>query len=159
MIAASALLLAAVLSFFLLRFAVIDGDSMEGTLDSGDLVAVSLNAYRGGAPERNDVILFKRSDLTKGRIVKRVVAVGGDEIEIRGGTLYVNGVSCGDDIYRFDESESYVKTTVPDGCCFVIGDNFAESNDSRHWDDPFVKYGDIDGRVLFRLFPSIDSID
>lgn len=157
-IVVSALLLAVVLSAFVFRFAVINGDSMKGTLDNGDLVIVSLGSYKSDTPKRNDIVLFERAELTKGRIVKRVAAVASDEIEIRGGTLFINGEPCNESFYRFDESEQYAPVTVPDGCCFVIGDNFSESNDSRHWDEPFVKYEDIDGRVVCRLFPKIGSI-
>ena len=153
-----ALLLALLISVFVFRFAVVSGDSMKGTLDNGDLIVVSLNSYKSETPQRNDVVLFERADLTKGRIVKRVVAVAGDEIEIRDGKLFVNGEVCNESFFGFGKNEQFAPLTVPDGCCFVIGDNFAESNDSRHWNEPFVKYEDIDGKVVCRLFPKISSI-
>ena len=158
-IVASALLLAMALSLFVFRFAVIDGDSMKGTIDNGDIVIVSLNSYRKNEPKRDDVIIFKRDDITKGRIVKRIVAISGDVIEIKDGFLFINGEIYKKDFYRFDESENLSPVTIPSESCFVIGDNYRESNDSRVWDDRFVKYEDIDGKVSFRIFPKMSSID
>lgn len=157
LIVASALLLALVLSLFVCRFAFIRGDSMKGTLNDGDMVIVSPTAYLKNDIRRGDIVLLKRDDLTEGHIVKRVIALSGECIEIRSGKVLINGEVLDDCFYLFDESDHLSPVTVPDGCCFVMGDNRAESNDSRHWKMPFVKYEDISGKVIMKLFPNISK--
>lgn len=80
-----------------------------------------------GGPERGEVAAFINTASDGGEIrVRRVVAVAGDSVEIRGGVLYVNGISREEpylpDGQRF-ASPDVEKTTVPAGCVFVIGDN------------------------------------
>lgn len=154
---ALALLLALVLSVFVCRFAIVQGDSMRETLNDGDMIVLSPMAYITNAPQRNDIVLIKRGDLTEGHIVKRVIALSGERIEICSGRVFINGNELEDEFYVFDEEDNMSPVTVPDGCCFVLGDNRAESNDSRHWEMQFVKHEDIRGKVIFRLFPSISK--
>ena len=152
-IVASSLLVALILSVFVCRFAFIKGDSMSDTLDDGDIVIVSPLAYANSTPQRGDIVLIKRNDLTEGHIVKRIIAVSGEIIEIRSGKIFINGNELNDELSVCDEEDNLSPTIIPDGCYFVIGDNRRESNDSRHWSSPFVEIGDIEGKVIFTLFP------
>ena len=151
-IVVTSLLVALILSIFVCRFAFIKGDSMADTLHDGDVVLVSPLAYTKKTPNRGDIVLIKRDDLTKGHIVKRIIAVSGEEIEIRSGKVYINGDELQDEFCVYNEDDNLTPLTIPEGCYFVLGDNRHESNDSRHWDSPFVEIDDIDGKVILKLF-------
>ena len=93
------------------------------------------------------------------RIIKRVIAVGGDTIDIdfEKGIVYVNGDAL-DEPYisepttRDEEAFSY-PLTVPEGYCFVMGDNRNISKDSRHSDVGLVSTDEIEGKALLRVYP------
>ena len=126
--------------------------SMAPTLQPGDHVLVNKLAYRTGDPRRGDLAVVK-APRTGELLLKRVVGVGGDEVEIRDGVLYVN---------RRAEREPYVDhhtidsvyfgpVRVPAGRLFVLGDNRANSDDSRQLGP--VAERDAIGRVDLRLWP------
>lgn len=92
--------------------------SMEPTLKTNSLI-FGMRLY--GDLEKGDIIVFKHDN---GVLVKRIVALGGQEIEIDGVTY-----------------------TVPNGCYFVMGDNREHSWDSRFWEDPFVKRENVIARL------------
>ena len=70
------------------RFAVVIGTSMLPRFQTGDFLLVDQHAYRSSAPQRGDVVLARYG---KELIVKRVVAVPGEEVALRRGRLYING--------------------------------------------------------------------
>ena len=90
-------------------------------------------------PNYGDIVVVYREtpDGTKGNIIKRVVAFGGDTVELTGGVLKVNGEVVEeyylDDAYNSPESEynTLAERTVAEGCLFLLGDNRNVSNDSR----------------------------
>lgn len=107
------------------------GPSMEGTLFNGDYVY----AIRSSSPRRGDIVIIQTDD---GRIIKRVIALGGDTVELKAGVLYVNGEKV-DEPYIDPEHNTasyYVNSfklegPVPEGYMFFMGDNRDDSNDSR----------------------------
>lgn len=106
------------------------GTSMEGTLHDGDCVY----AFRSTSPSRGDIVIIETDDKP---IIKRVIALGGDTVELRDGVLYLNGEKV-DEPYvdPANNSASYSKNTfseitVPEGKMFFMGDNRDDSNDSR----------------------------
>ena len=116
---------------------VVKQESMQPTFYSNDYVIVSRQAYNlFGDVERGDVIVFK-SDLVdengeQKHLIKRVIAVGGDTIEIRDGYVYLNGEML-DEPYVAEEgiSGEMGSVTVEEGKMFVMGDNRRVSQDSR----------------------------
>jgi signal peptidase I len=131
--------------------------SMVPTLEVGDRVLANKLAYRFDEPERGDIIVFEgvaeESDL-----VKRVVGLPGDEIAVRGGRLFVNGVSQSERyiadkpcVRSLPKTCSYGPVTVPPGQVFVMGDNRVNSEDSRFFGP--VPEGNIVGEVFLRLWP------
>jgi signal peptidase I len=106
------------------RIFAIPTRSMEPTLRVGDHIAVM--PYRTSLPQRGDVVVF-HSPLNRDELlVKRVVAVPGDLVESREGHLLVGGHAAG-------EAGSVAAQIVPAECYFVLGDNRANSYDSRQW--------------------------
>ena len=148
---------AVVLLFFTFvgRITVVEGGSMEDTLNGGDKLVVSDLLY---TPERGDIVIIQSPLVNDGNaIVKRIIALGGDTVEIRTGGVYVNGTL----LHETDGSEGYTiapslyrymsPIKVPEGEVFVLGDNRAVSLDSRSFGT--VEENAIIGRVLFRLTP------
>src|ERR1041385_7267973 len=70
------------------RFGIVVGDSMAPTLAAGDVLLVDKRAYDRAEPSRGDIVLVHSS---KGFVVKRVVGLPGEEVEVRHGSLYING--------------------------------------------------------------------
>jgi signal peptidase I len=131
----------------------IPSDSMRPTLQPGDQVLVDKLAYRGGAmPHRGDLAVFH--DPRTGEILlKRVVAVGGDEVGLEDGVLVVNGrrpVEPYADQKSID-SVYFGPVTVRQGSFFVLGDNRANSEDSRAFGS--VPTSSLIGRARARVWP------
>ncbi len=143
---------------------VVKQESMQPTFYSNDYVIVSRQAYNlFGDVERGDVIVFK-SDLVdengeQKHLIKRVIAVGGDTIEIRDGYVYLNGEML-DEPYVAEEgiSGEMGSVTVEGGKMFVMGDNRRVSQDSRSPELGQVEESSIVGKVVLRIYP-FDSIE
>ncbi|APV51546.1 signal peptidase I [Betaproteobacteria bacterium GR16-43] len=126
---------------------VVPSGSMERTLFPGDRVVVDKRAYglrvpftlakltRGDAPARGDVVVFDAPD-DGTRLIKRIVAIGGDVLEVRAGHVFINGVP-GDakaalDL-RLGGGPDVGPLRVPAGDVFVMGDFRGNSRDSRYF--------------------------
>lgn len=153
----AALIALIILSLF--KPIIIQQHSMEPNFYSGDYVIAFKQAYKlNSAPERGDIIVF-HSELkdSKGRdknLIKRVIAVGGETVEIRDGYVYVNGEMI-DEPYVLEQGVSgdMAATVVPEDSLFCCGDNREVSVDSRKEEVGFVSKDQIVGRVIIRLFP------
>ena len=150
-IIAAAALISALLRLFVFHTARITGSSMERTLNGGDVVLVYDLAYAfGNAPQRGDIVECTFPERS-GRYVKRLIGLPGDRIEIRENCVYINGEYL---------SESYVSSVAEDYAIqlgaddyFVLGDNRADSYDSRAADIGTLKQENIHGRVLMKIAP------
>lgn len=155
---AIALIIAAVILVFF-KPIVVKQESMQPTFYENDYIIVSRQAYKlFGDVERGDVIVFK-SELKdiEGKdkhLIKRVIGIPGDKIEIKDGYVYVNGEEV-EESYVAEQGVSgeMSEITVEDGKLFVLGDNRRVSQDSRS-----DKVGQIDeetvvGKVAVRIFP------
>ena len=138
---------------FVLEAFRIPSESMVPTLLVGDRVFVNKFIYRFAEPERGDVVVFESVNGGEEDLIKRIVAVAGDEIEVRNGTLLVNGEEQEEPYLNenlpFDDS--YGPTRVPEGNVFVMGDNRANSADSRVFGPLPVE--NIEGEAFMRFWP------
>lgn len=129
------------------------GDSMRPTLQNGEIVLMNRLIYNASKPKRGDVIAFKPNGNENAHYsIKRVVGLPGETVQIKDGTIYVNGEEHVKDIYTFEiESPGIAEDPVKlgEGEYFVMGDNHTSSDDSRMADVGNVKREDIYGKVWF----------
>ena len=143
--------------FFLIAFVAqafrVQGTSMEPQLLDGERIVVNKFVYRFRPIERGDVVVFWYPRDPSVSFVKRVVALPGDLVEIRGGELVVNGLAVKEPYLptSFRDDDSHGPTEIRKGYYFVLGDHRRSSNDSRSWGEVPEKY--IYGRAVFRFWP------
>ena len=130
----------------------IPSQSMEPTLRPGDQVLVDKRAYRDGSPRRGDLVAFT-DPKTRDVLLKRVVALGGDTVGIEDGALVVDGRHVREPYAPPDKIDSvyFGPVRVPRGAVFVLGDNRANSVDSRQFGS--VPAPRLIGRAVARLWP------
>lgn len=151
--------LAAVLLFtFAARIVGVSGGSMRSTLQNGDMLLV-VNSLLCGSYKRGDIVIAAKSSFEYGEpIVKRVIAVEGETVDIDfdAGVVYVDGEALPEPYIReathLAEGASFPQT-VPEGCVFIMGDNRNDSRDSREPSLGAVDTRCLIGRAVFLLLP------
>jgi signal peptidase I len=138
---------------FVVEAFYIPSESMVPTLRIGDRVLVNKFIYRFAQPERGDIIVFESVEGGGEDLIKRVVGVPGDKISVRGGRLLVNGEPQREPyVYKkYPDRSSSAPTTVPEDHVFVMGDNRANSRDSRYFGT--VPEKKIEGEAFLRFWP------
>ena len=136
------------------------GRSMGPGFEHRDYLLIHKQAYVGEAePERGDVIVFqsKLRDNNRGtlkKLIKRVIGVPGDIVEIREGKVYINGEELKERYIKDGVTNGDVgPVVVPESNYFCMGDNRLHSTDSRFLEVGFVEKDKIVGKVVFRLYP------
>jgi signal peptidase I len=130
------LAIAIALAFFVraaLRVYVIPSSSMAPTLIAGDHIVVT--PYRfSNKPQNGDVIVFRSPRATEELMVKRVIGTPGDLVETREGRVIVRGHAIAEPYVAAQASSgSIAPQIIPADCYYVLGDNRADSLDSRSW--------------------------
>src|SRR3712207_7303918 len=106
---------------------------MAPTLRPGDHVLAWKLAYRLGAPERGDLAVLADPEGGDDALIKRIVGLAGDTVEVQDAVLYVNGTPRHEPYvaYEMVDANYFGPVTVPAGHVFVMGDDRANSRDSR----------------------------
>lgn len=162
--------------FFIFEQFRISSNSMSPNLLKGDLVLVSKSAFstklpftsielfQTGQPARSDIVAFSVPERGTDTYVKRIVALGGDRVEIKEGVLWINGEMAqymetsdseieeswpAKNTYRIKKAENpmpdYGPVDIPKGYFFALGDNRLDSVDSRTWGP--IPYSCLKGKV------------
>ena len=158
---ALALGLALIIRFFVAAPYVVSGASMEPTFDTWNYLIVDRLSYELASPVRGDVIVFDLPQDTARALIKRVIGLPGDTVELSGTAPTVT-ITDKDHPKGFTLLEPYLaetnlggasnmKVTLGKDQYFVLGDNRKVSADSRLWG--ILPRNDIVGRVLLRLYP------
>lgn len=131
---------------------IVQGNSMVPNFHNGEYLIIDQFSYHFYKPERGEVVVFRYPRQPSQFFIKRVIGLPGDNVEIKNGSVWINGSA-------FDEI--YLPTslaTVPDAVTilgvdeyFVLGDNREASSDSRAWGS--LKEHFIVGKTLLRLWP------
>lgn len=161
--------IALVLAFFIRTFIVelylVDGPSMQPTLQDGNRLVVSKFIYNIREPERGEVIVFQFPKDPSRDFVKRVIGIPGDKVEIKKGVVYINDQATRENYMKRDQAllkgrsslesyfDNYPAQVVPPNTVFVLGDNRYNSEDSRHYDVGFVPDQLIKGKALMVFWP------
>jgi signal peptidase I len=152
------IVLAAVISATLIRIFIFEPfivptPSMEPKLEVGDKVIINKLAYKFGHVKRGDIVAF-HSPIEKKDLVKRVIAVEGDEITLTSeGEIFINGEKIVENYLPADQNIYYINQTVDVGEneVFVMGDNRNDSFDSRFFGT--IPENDIFGKFVMIYWP------
>ena len=126
------------------------GPSMQPNLYRGDRVMIEKISLNFGAPRRGDIVVVSRPSEPIS-LIKRVLALPGERIEVRRGHTLIDGVQLAEPWVAYFGGPDFPATLVPRDHVFILGDNRAESRDSRMIGP--VRLSEIKGRVLFIYWP------
>ena len=156
----SVLVVVAIFTFGI-RMLGVDGHSMLNTLQHGDRLLVLNSMFYHNYQYGDIVILRKDGVFDNDPIVKRVIATGGQTVDIdfNEGVVYVDGEALEEDYIReptYTAEGTEFPLTVPEGSIFVMGDNRNGSSDSRDYRLGTVDTRYVIGKAAFLLFPGLD---
>ena len=150
----SAFIIAFLINKFVLFKVLIPSESMVPTLNVGDRLFVT-RIYNLDRLKRGDIIVFYSEELQED-LIKRLIGLPGDTIEIENGVVSVNGEVLQEDYIGAQDNYNGVYE-VPEGKYFFLGDNRLYSKDSRYWINPYIDGEDITGKAQIKVYP-LDQI-
>ncbi len=151
-----AVVLALILRTFVFRTAYAMSVSMEPTLHQGQILIISRLNYLVGSPQRGDIVVInnKQDKLEHLNLIKRVIGLPGETVEIKNNKVYINGKVLDPDYTTAPTPDfGFSKTTIPSGQYMVMGDNRPNSRDSRFESVGFIDRNYLDGKAVFRVWP------
>lgn len=145
---------AVLILMFVGRTAIVNGNSMQPTLQNGDLLLVQRMGYQ--EPQRFDIVVFDSGDGQGTLYIKRVMGLPGETVQVVDGILLINGEPL-EESYGLEPMDSggiaEIPLTLGEDEYFVLGDNRNNSGDSRNQAVGPVSRDQIVGKALFRFWP------
>lgn len=139
---------------------VVIGDSMQTTLSDGDNLITDKITYRFRDPKRFDIVVFPFKENTSKLLIKRIIGMPGETVQIKNGKVYINGYELqenyGNEIMN-DAGIASEPILLGEDEYFVLGDNRNNSQDSRFSSVGNVSRSDLIGRAWVRIWP-LDKI-
>lgn len=131
-------LLFTLLIYFLIRTFLFEnyrvvGHSMDPTLADEQYLVVCKFLYRLQEPQRGDIVVFRDARGGDRKLIKRIVGMPGESVEVKNGLVYVNGQSLDEPYIMEQPRYSQQSSVLPEGEYFVLGDNRNNSSDSHNW--------------------------
>ena len=146
-----AILVALLINLFLAQATRVYGQSMEPALQTNQRLVVEKVSYRLHPPRRGDVVVIKLPQHPVELLIKRVVGLPGETVEVRDGEVWINGQVLQEPYVAQLTQGSMAPRVVPEGMIFVLGDNRGYSNDSRSFGP--VPLENVVGRAVFSYWP------
>jgi len=150
-----AILIVLVVNVFLAQATRVEGQSMEPNLHNNQRLIIEKISYHLHPPRRGDIVVIRIANRNTDPLIKRVVGLPGETVEIKDGHVYINGQMLTE---SYLEQLTYGNTgphVIDEGYIFVLGDNRGASNDSRSFGE--VQISSIVGHAWFRYWP-LDQI-
>lgn len=148
-----AVVIALIIRTYFFQITEVYGQSMYPTLHDHDRLFTNRIIYALNQPHRGDIVILDAPDRAGAFYVKRTIAVAGDHLVIKDGSVYLNGTALKEPFINGNFTDGSIDTVVPPGTVFVMGDNRGNSHDSRSPDVSFIPVDDIEGKAVFRIWP------
>ena len=130
---------------------IVIGSSMKPNFEPGQRLLVNKVVYRFGEPQQGEVIVFRPPPNENTDYIKRIIAVPGDTVEIKGSVVYVNNTALDEPYIKAPTNDTLHPAKIPENEYFVLGDNRNNSNDSRDWGT--VPRQNIVGKAWLSIWP------
>lgn len=149
-----------ILSWFIVTFVgvrtVVEGQSMEPTLQNGNNLIVDKVSYRFRDPKRFEIIVFPYKYEENTYYIKRIIGLPGETVQVKDGAVYINGEKLKENYGAEPMDDPGIANepiTLGDDEYFVLGDNRNHSSDSRDASVGILKREDLLGRAWIRIYP------
>lgn len=155
---------------FLCNFVIVNASvpsgSMESTIMTNDRIIANRLSYIFDSPKRDDIVVFqnpnyeeellKNPKFKEKLLVKRLIGMPGDTVDIKNNCVYINGELLDEPYLREVMYTNDASYKVPENAYFMMGDNRNYSFDARFWKNTFVYKEKIRGKVVFKYFPKLE---
>lgn len=147
-----ALLIVLFLNKFIFILVTVPTGSMKNTIMPKDRLYVD-ELFNTDNAKRGDILVFRSVELDNKRLVKRLIGLPGETVEIKkDGSVFIDGQKL-DEPYTIKSAGQEETFKVPEESYFFLGDNRAISFDARYWDNSYINENYIIGKAIFRFFP------
>lgn len=153
-------------SLIINRFIIVNANvpsrSMVPTINAGDKLLGYRLAYMFSEPKRGDIVIFNHqcyADSKEETLIKRIIGVPGDFVEIIDGVMYINGVIVEEHYLAEPVVGNYGPYEVPKDSYLMMGDNRKLSDDARFWENTYVVREDILAKAVFKYSPTLEMLE